>query len=71
MSVFGDTEPADALDVTGRADPEQVARRLHELRRDRDRNLAPWEVLGAGERAAAVAIMLALLEWLRREGTSP
>lgn len=71
MTVFGDSEPADAYDPTGRADPEQVARRLHELRAARWQTLARWETLSAGERADHAAVALALLEWLTRQGTRP
>jgi len=66
-----DAGPDDSYDPTGRADPEQVARRLYELRRERWATLPRWEHLSGGERAAHVGVMLALLEWLRREGTRP
>lgn len=69
--MIGDAGPDDAYDPTGRADPEQVARRLYELRRERWQTLPPWQSLSAGERADHIGVMLALLEWLRRQGTRP
>ena len=69
MNGFGDDGPDDAYDPTTPADPEQVARRHHDLRVAREPLLHRWDDLSAGERAAAVAVMVALLEQLRREGT--
>jgi hypothetical protein len=31
MTIFGDIEPEDVFDAAGHPDPEQVARRLHEI----------------------------------------
>lgn len=70
MSSFGDFDPDDALDHEP-ADPEQVARKLHALRQRDDFEAADWEALSEGERLALVAIMAALLSWLRRQGAHP
>lgn len=69
MSMFGDDGPDDSYVAGNVADPEQVARRLHELRRERERETVGWDDLTAGERLVLVAIVAALLAWLRREGT--
>ena len=58
--------------ATGAApDPEQVAHRFHDERRALDAALVRWEQLTDDERAVAVAIVVAVLTWLRREGTLP
>ena len=69
--TFGDAGPDDSYDPTARADPAQVARRHYEFRVARWQTLPRWESLSAGERADHTGVMLALLEWLRREGTGP
>ena len=67
MSDFGDFELDDAYDPAP-ADPEQVARRLHQLRRRDGFEISTWEELPPGDRAALVAIVATLLGWLRRQG---
>ena len=67
MSDFGDFDEDDALD-TEPADPEQVARKLHRLRMARGFELGEWDRLGEPERSELVAIVAALLAWLRRQG---
>jgi hypothetical protein len=67
VSDFGDFDPDDALD-TEPADPEQVARRLHALRRRDGFETIDWDDLDDGERGALVQIVAALLGWLRRQG---
>lgn len=64
--TFGDFDDDDALD-TAPADPEQVARRLHELRRREGFELVPWDELDADERGALVQLVVVLLAWLRRQ----
>jgi hypothetical protein len=66
---FGDSEPDDDYVEGNVPDPEQVARRLHELRRERDRESVDWDALSTSERLLLVAIVAALLAWLRRQGT--
>jgi len=68
--TFGDFDADDALD-TEPADPEQVARKLHDLRRGEGFELSRWEDLADGERAALVRIVVAVLAWLRRQGSHP
>jgi hypothetical protein len=70
MTDFGDFDDDDALDVAP-ADPEQVARRLHELRRREGFEIEPWENLDAVERLALVQVVVALLTWLHRQGSHP
>jgi hypothetical protein len=53
------------------ADPEQVARRLHEERRYLGSHEPPWEDLTDDERSVGVALIVALLALLRDEGTKP
>jgi hypothetical protein len=67
VTDFGDHEPADAYD-TAAADPEQVARRLHELRRRDGLESVPWDELSKPHRARIVMVVAALLAWGRREG---
>ena len=67
--MFGDWEPADALDREP-ADAEQVARKLHAIRRTRDLEQVGWEQLAEPERAVLVAVVGALLAWLRRQGAA-
>ena len=68
MSDFGDFDDPDAFD-TAPADPEQVARRLHELRRREGFEIVDWEALDDVERLALVQVVAALLMWLHRQGT--
>jgi hypothetical protein len=67
---FGDLDPDDVVD-TEPADPEQVARRLHRLRRREGFEIEEWDELDAGERGALVQIIAVLLAWLRRSGAHP
>jgi hypothetical protein len=66
---FGDAGPDDTYVAGNVPDAEHVARRLHELRRERSREQIDWDDLDEHERALLVAIIGALLAWLRREGT--
>jgi hypothetical protein len=68
VTTFGDFDDLDALDHEP-ADPEQVARKLQTLRRDRDGTVAHWDDLTVAEQTAAVAVAVALLAWLRRQGS--
>lgn len=67
---FGDFGDDDALD-TEPADPEQVARKLHELRIEEGFELADWDHLDPAERLALVGIAAAMLAWLHRQGSHP
>jgi hypothetical protein len=69
VTTFGDFTDDDAYDPAP-ADPEQVARKLHALRAEDGFEVTPWDRLGPGERAALVAIVAALLAWLRRQGAT-
>jgi hypothetical protein len=69
MPDFGDWDPDDSFDPSS-ADPEQVARKLHALRTADGFEVTPWDRLTPGERAALVAIIAALLAWLRRQGAT-
>lgn len=66
--TFGDWTDDDALDVEA-ADPEQVARRLHQLRRREGFEAIEWDHLAPAERGALVQIVTVLLAWLRRQGS--
>lgn len=70
MSDFGDFDPDDALDHEP-ADPEQVARRLHQLRRREGFEAIEWANLQPSERGALIQIVVVLLAWLRRQGATP
>lgn len=63
---FGDYENDDAYDPSP-PDPEQVAIKLHNLRRMSE-SLPEWNSLTPTERFAAIAIMARLIIWLRRQG---
>ena len=72
MSDFGDIEPEDVYDGSGeRADPLQVAIRLHESRRWVGSGEPRWEDLSDDARELAVALIRGILDWLHREGTRP
>jgi hypothetical protein len=64
---FGDFEDDDAYD-TEPADPEQVAIKLHRLRRAEALEDAEWDELDGGERLVRITIMVKLLAWGRRQG---
>ena len=66
--TFGDWEPDDSYDREP-ADPEQVARILHALRRDRGLESIDWDALGEPGRVVLVAVIAALWDRLRREGS--
>jgi len=65
--TFGDFDDDDALDHEP-ADPEQVARKLHELRQRDGFEIVDWVRLDEGERLALIAIIGVLLAWMRRQG---
>lgn len=67
--TFGDFDPADALDHEP-ADPEQLARKLHEVRREMevDAIIPPWDALGSDRRIVLIAVATRVLAWLRRQG---
>jgi hypothetical protein len=69
MTTFGDFDDLDALDHEP-ADPEQVARRLFQLRRREGFEIGTWEDLNDGDRGSLVQIVTVLLAWLRRQGSS-
>lgn len=60
-AAFGDFVDDDAFDLEP-PDPEQVARKLHQLEGGR------WRDLTASQKAARVAVIVLLLAWLRRQG---
>jgi len=53
------------------ADPLQVARRLHEERRFLGSGEPDFDDLDQATRDVAVALIVALLDWLAEEGTEP
>lgn len=65
--TFGDFDLDDALD-TAPADPEQVARKLQQLRRREGLDDLDWDDVEPSERALIIAVVTALLAWLRRQG---
>jgi hypothetical protein len=65
--TFGDFDPDDAFG-TEPADPEQVARKLHRLRRDEGFEIADWDDLADGDRGSLIQIVAVLLAWLHRQG---
>ena len=68
MSDFGDFDPDDALD-TEPADPEQVAIKLHRLRRNEGLDDGrDWDELTIAQRILLILIVNKLLDWLRRQG---
>lgn len=70
MTVFGDDGPDDAYTAGSRPDPEQVARRLHEVQRFLRRGRLPeWGRLRAADRDVAIALAADLIAWLAREGS--
>ena len=66
--VFGDAEADDSYVEDNQPDPEQVARRLHELREAIDqlvgRNPAPYDELTEPEQQIAAAVALVIIEWI-------
>lgn len=68
MSDFGDIEPADAFDVETVLDPEQVAIRLQQIRRDHGISPSTWSGLTVLEQVARVVVIAELIDWLRTEG---
>jgi hypothetical protein len=67
--TFGDSEPADAFDVEP-ADPEQVARRLLELRREHRPMERDWDDIDDVDRDVWLDVLADLLDWLRRQGAT-
>jgi len=71
--TFGDHDPDDSFDPSEPPDPEQVARKLHEVARDLrrlDQQQHPgpsWDELSDDYRLMAIAIAGILLGWLRRQ----
>lgn len=68
--TFGDFDPDDAVDHEP-ADPEQVAIRLHELRKREGFEVQAWQDLTPADRGALVQMIAVLLAWLRRQGSHP
>lgn len=69
MTVFGDSEPADAFDADApNADPEQVAVRWHEIRIQRGQPLSHWPDLSDDDRAEAVHVVQLVAAWLHEQG---
>jgi hypothetical protein len=68
VSDFGDFDPDDAYD-TEPADPEQVARKIQELRHAHNLSAERWDDLSPAGRANRVVIATLLLAWLRRQGS--
>ena len=64
--TFGDFDPADAADVEP-PDPEQVARKLHALRRAEGFEPLNWPDVLPADRGALVQIIAVLLDWLDRQ----
>ena len=67
--TFGDFDPDDAFG-TEPADPEQVARKLHEFRRQEGLEGSGWDGLTPAQRALLVLIIAKLLDLLRRQGSN-
>jgi hypothetical protein len=65
--TFGDHDQADTFD-TARPDPEQVARRLHQYRRDEGLEAVGWDDLAPPLRARLVLVAAAVVAWLARSG---
>jgi hypothetical protein len=70
MSTTFDFDIDDAYDPEP-ADPEQVARRLHRMRRRQGFETQRWEDLDVDDRDALVQMIVVLLAWLRRQGSRP
>lgn len=66
---IGDIEPDDVFSAEGVADPEQVARRLHEQRRWIGSGEPEWDHLPPEAREVGVVLVTALLAWLISEGS--
>jgi hypothetical protein len=67
MSDFGDFDDDDALDHEP-ADPEQVAIKIHQLRRREGLELYDWPDLANEYHARSILAITALLAWMRRQG---
>jgi len=70
MTSFGDSGPDDSYNPAP-ADPLQIARRLHELRRHDRLERKDWDRLSRREQDVLIGIIGALFAWMRREGTTP
>lgn len=66
---IGRNDDYEDFAADGAPDPLQVAIRLHESRRWLGSGQPPWDELPADVKAVAVALMVALISWLVREGT--
>lgn len=69
-TTFGDFDEDDAFDLEP-ADPEQVARKLHELRLLEGRETVDWDALDDVERGRLIQIIFVLLAWMLRQGSHP
>ena len=66
---FGDFDPDDAFDPNEPPDPEQVAIKLHRLRYERSLESRRWDQLSINEQTVRIGVVIALLLWLRRQGS--
>jgi hypothetical protein len=69
LSDFGDFDPDDAFG-TEPADPEQVARKLHEFRLEQGLEGADWDGLTLAQQTLLIVIIDRLLDLLRRQGSN-
>jgi len=67
--TFGDFDADDAVDREP-ADPEQVARFLHGLRRREGLERLEWDELDEFARLVLIAVIGETLAWLRRQGSN-
>jgi len=66
--TFGDFDPDDALDREP-ADPEQVARFLHGLRRREGLETIDFDDVDELTRLVLIAVIGEVLAWMRRQGS--
>jgi hypothetical protein len=69
MSDVGRNDDNEDFANDGVPDPLQVAIRLHESRRWLGSGEPPWDELPDDVKSVAVALMVAIISWLIREGT--
>jgi len=67
VSDFGDFDDDDAF-AHEPADPEQVARKLHQLRRREALESHDWDDLDLAEQTLLILVAAAVLRWLIRQG---
>lgn len=67
MSDFGDFDPDDAW-AEEPPDAEQVAKKIHQYRRENGRETVDWDSLDLAERTLLIGVIVRLLAWLRRQG---